>query len=320
MMIERTLRDLGEDAIVTLLRERFTTRPGSVGIGDDAAVFMPPPGSMVFTTDTMVEGVDFDLAYTSGADLGWKAMAINVSDLAAMGAVPAHALVTMCMPAETPVSFMGSVIDGLAEASAEWNVELVGGDLSSARGIVIGVALLGSVDEPVLRSGASVGDAICVTGTLGGSAAGLAELRSDPRATGPLVNRHLRPTPRMREGVALGSVGATAMLDISDGLAIDLWRLLGASAVGCDIDPNLVPVDEHLAARSEALDAALFGGEDFELLFTIEDAKVAAATGVLADLGTRVTRIGTITTGARRIGGRDLDELKEAAWDHLRRP
>lgn len=312
------MADLGEDGVVAMLRERFPAPSGSVGIGDDAAVFPPPASSLVFTTDTMVEGVDFDLAYTSGPDLGWKTMAINLSDIAAMGAAPGQALATMCMPSTTPVDFMAGVIEGVAEAAREWRVDVVGGDISSAEQIALGVALLGSVTGAVLRSGASEGDAICVTGTLGGSARGLMELRDDPHATGPLVTRHLRPTPRVHEGAAIRSAGATAMLDVSDGLAIDLSRLLEASGVGCEVDPTALPVDEDLDGEPDAGDIALLGGEDFELLFTIADAKVDAATHAVRSLGTRVTRIGTVTRGDRRIGTGDLDELKGRAWDHLR--
>lgn len=318
MTSARTVADVGEAGVVTLLRQRVASASGVVGIGDDAAVFASPGRTLVLTTDTMVEGVDFDLAYSSGADLGWKVLAVNVSDLAAMGAEPAQAVTTMCLPAATPLALVEDVIDGLVASAARWEVQLVGGDLSSGPTITLGVALLGSTAGAVLRSGAQVGDAICVTGELGGSAGGLAQLQRDPTATGPLVTRHLRPNPRVAEGSRLREAGATAMLDVSDGLAIDLTRLLDASGVGCEVDETAIPVDRGLSDSGiDGLRAALLGGEDFELLFTLASEKVEEARTLLSELGTDVTRIGTVTSGPRRIGSRDLEVLKEEAWDHL---
>lgn len=319
MTSARTVADVGEEGVVALLRERFASDAGVVGIGDDAAVFPSPGATLVLTTDTMVEGVDFDLAYSSGTDLGWKVLAINVSDLAAMGARAAQAVATMCLPPATQLALVEEVIDGLADAAAEWGVQLVGGDLSSAPTITLGVALLGSVDGAVLRSGARVGDAICVTGELGGSAGGLAQLHADPAARGPLVTRHLRPRPRILEGARLREAGATAMLDVSDGLVIDLARLLDAGGVGCEVDDAAIPIDPGLSDTGlDGFRASLFGGEDFELLFTLPPTKVEDARRVLSELGTNVTRIGTVTSGPRRIGTRELDALKEEGWDHLR--
>lgn len=314
-----TVADVGEEGLVALLRHAFAVPADVVGIGDDAAVFDVPAKPAVLATDTMVEGVDFDLAYSSGGDLGWKALAINVSDLAAMGAEPGQALATMCLPPSTELGLVEGVIDGIGRAAEEWGVQVVGGDLSSAPVIVLGVALLGSVENAVLRSGASPGDAICVTGHLGGSAGGLAELREDPTAEGPLVLRHRRPRARLDEGRALSRAGVTAMIDVSDGCLIDLTRLLQASGVGCRVDAEAIPVDPDLAASTlDPRRAALFGGEDFELLFTIPDRTVEDVRDELTALGTQVTRIGVVADGARLIDGVDMDRLKEESWDHLR--
>lgn len=307
---------LDEDGLVSLLKERFPAPAGDLGIGDDAAAFPAPTQQIVFTTDAMVEGVHFDLAYFSGADLGWKAMAINASDIAAMAGVPWKGLLTLCLPVTTTVGFVQDLIQGIAEAADEMGIAVAGGDISSADRMFLGAALLGTVDDPITRSGARVGDAICVTGTLGGSHGGLALLQKDASAEGPLVARHRRPRPRLLEARALKELRPTAMLDVSDGLVVDLHRLLVASDKGCEVDPGLIPVDPNLP-NGDDKSAALFGGEDFELLFTLAPEQVPDAAAALGGAGTEVTQIGVVTDGDRLIGARSLTSLKEHGWDHL---
>lgn len=310
-----SVSEIGEEGLITLLAERLPRSADEIWIGDDAAVFEAPRGNALFTTDTMVEGVDFDLSYCEGAHVGWKALAVNVSDIAAMGGAPGKALTTLCLPAHAQIRFVESLLEGLIECASAYGVDLVGGDISSAGQIVIGVALLGSTGgAPWLRSGARAGDALCVTGALGGSHAGLTALQADAGATGPAVDRHLRPPARVPEATALRGVGVHAAIDISDGLVIDLDRLLRASAVGCEVDLSAVPLD----ASAGHPDDGLYGGEDFELLVALDDGDVDAATEVVAGCGTALTRIGTVTTGAATIDGVDLERLKERSWDHLR--
>lgn len=317
---ETPVSELGEEHIVALLRARFPAGDATVGIGDDAAVFDAPGARLLFTTDTMVESVDFDLAYFSGADLGFKALAINVSDIAAMGGTPAGAVATLCLPPRTTIGFVQDVADGIAQAADEWKVRLVGGDISGASAVSLGIALLGSVERPHLRSGAASGDAICVTGGLGGARGGLELLSRDPAASGPLVDRHRRPRARLAEAAALAPFGVTAMIDVSDGCIVDLARLVRASDVGCSVDPAAIPVDAALAEATglDATEAALFGGEDFELLFTLPEDRVGPATDAVGAIGTRVTRIGTVTDGERLFGHARLEEMEERSWDHLR--
>lgn len=312
--------DLGEDGLVELLRRRFAPGPGTIGIGDDAASLLSPGRRLVLTTDTLVEGIDFALDYFSGSDLGWKAVAVNVSDLAAMAAEPSCGVATLCLPAETSVGFVVDLIDGIAEASSAWGVELVGGDISRAQQVSLGLALLGHADRPLLRSGAKPGDAILVSGALGGSAGGLHLLRRDPGATGALVDRHRRPQPRLELSRAVRDLGVTAMIDLSDGLIVDLERLLVASGTGCRVDPRLVPIDGGLAELDgfDAARASLFGGEDFELLFTVPPAVVTEVTDAGGRLGVPVTRIGTVTDGRPLLGDTPFDDLEEEGWDHLR--
>jgi thiamine-monophosphate kinase len=311
---------VGEDGVIELLRNRFTAAAGVVGIGDDAAVFPSPGEHLVLTTDTLVEGVDFHLGYFSGADLGWKAVAVNVSDLAAMGAEPAYAVATLCLPSATSVGWVTSLIDGIEEAAQRWSVRVVGGDLSRATQISLGLSLMGHCSQPVLRSGARTGDAIMVSGELGGSAGGLRQLQRDPSATGPLVDRHRRPQARMELSRAAPDLGVTSMIDLSDGLVVDLRRLMRASGTGCDVDPGSVPVDRNLdgVADIDPLQAALFGGEDFELLFTLAPERVTEAVDAGERIGVAVTRIGTVTGSGQRLGGTALEDLEDEGWDHLR--
>lgn len=247
--------------------------------------------------------------------MGWKTVAVNVSDIAAMGALPAKAVSTLCLPPSTEMDFVEGFIDGSVEAAAAYELDLVGGDISSSSQIMAGMALLGSVQaEPWLRSGASPGDALCVTGSLGGARTGLEELRADADASGSAVDRHLRPRPRLSEAQALRSVRVSAAIDVSDGLVIDLGRLMRASETGCAIQREDIPVDP---AASD-LEAALFGGEDFELLLAIHEADLQAAVAALEGCGTTLSRIGSVTDGVAALDGEPLETMEGRAWDHLR--
>jgi thiamine-monophosphate kinase len=322
-----TLAEVGEGRLLALIAERIGSAPADeVWAGDDAAIVGPASGKALLTTDLMVEGADFDLAYISGYDIGWKLVQINLSDIAAMGGTPRHAVTGLAVPPTTEVGFVEAFLDGLIDAAAVWDVGLVGGDISSASQIAVSMTLMGEAYRPVRRDGAQTDDAICVTGCLGGSAGGLRVLRSghEPGPLDALTARHLRPRARVAEGRALAAAGATAMIDISDGFALDLLRLMRASGTGCAVDPERVPVDPGLDALppdpdgSSSLDLALYGGEDFELLFTMPASAVPAATGELEALGTEVTMVGTVTARAITIGDRVLSEEQGLGWDHLR--
>ena len=317
--LQAPVSSLGEDGIVELLRGRFVARSGTVGIGDDAAVFPAPGGRLVMTTDTLVEGADFSLDYFSGTDLGWKAVAVNVSDVAAMGAEPTHALATLCLPPTTAVGFVVDLIDGMSDAAARWGLELVGGDLSSAERISFGITLLGHTTRPMLRSGARPGDALLVSGALGGSAGGLHVLQRDPTATGPLVDRHRRPQPRLELSRLLREIPVTSMIDLSDGLIVDLRRLVTASGAGCRVDSDVVPIEPALEGIDEldALQTALFGGEDFELLFTIGPEAVSEAADAGERIGVATTEIGTVTEDGLFLDDTAFDDLEDQGWDHL---
>ncbi len=277
-----------------------------------------PAKTALFTTDVMVEGIDFDLSYASGADLGWKIVAVNVSDIAAMGGRPRHALATLVVPRGVTVAFVDDLLEGLLAAAARWEVRVAGGDISEGDRLSVGIALLGAVNDPILRSGAAVDDVICVTGALGGSAAALEMLRAGTEPPEALHLRHLRPAARIEEGATLAEIGVTSMIDISDGLAVDLGHLCDASRVGCRVETELIPLDPALSRDESVLRLAIVGGEDFELLCTLPSAKVDDAIRAVRATGTELTRIGTIVGEGRSIGDQDLDGWRAEGWDHLR--
>ncbi len=317
--------DLGEHALIERVVRHFGSPPtDEVWSGDDTAAF---GDGLLFTTDLMVEDVDFRLAYASGFDVGWKLVAANASDIAAMGGRPWRAVAGVALRSDTSIEFIDALAEGLASACREWDIGLVGGDFSSGREVSATLALIGRAHErgPVLRSGATVGDALCVTGALGGAGGGLLVLQgSAPLAAelDPLVARQLRPRARVAEGSALAGL-VTAMIDISDGLAVDLGHLTDSSGVGCEVELASIPVDPALrqlpstdATQAQAL--AVTGGEDFELLFTIDEGHLEEARVALTRLGAPLTKIGVITDGPAQIGGRDLDDWRAQGWEHLR--
>ena len=329
-MVGERVSDLGESGLLERVARGFGEPvAGEVWAGDDAAVVCAPQGELFFAIDTLVEGIDFDLAYCSGADVGWKALAANVSDIAAMGGRASSAVVSLLLPSNAPAALVDDLIEGLAAAGQIWDVNVVGGDISGAPQVSLSVAIVGSPPGPVaLRSGAKAGDAICVTGSLGGAAGGLALLRSGWPAVPPqaalerLRARQLRPRARAAEGVALAAF-ATAMIDVSDGLAVDLDNLMSASGTGCEVDPKSLPVDPDLIAAQDVLadgplHLAITGGEDFELLFTIPEKGLDGARAALGPAGPAVTRIGTVTEGTKKLGDLPVGEWKERGWEHLR--
>ncbi len=304
----------GEFAAIGRIQELLTARlgvppPGETWVGDDAAVVQTPGGPLLLAADLVVAGVHADLGLEGLDDLGWKALAVNVSDIAAMGGVPGHALVTVAGPPETD---LGLLYSGLVEAARRWRCPIVGGDLSNGPVVTVSVAVTGSLPRgrlPVLRSGAREGDLLFVTGPLGAAAAGLRALRggSGDLESRALASRHRRPEARVAEGLAAAEGGARAMIDISDGLAADLGHLARASGVGVDLDH--VPVAEG-ATEAEALT----GGEDYELLFTSPDAGAVDRSFRMAGLAGPAC-IGRCTgrAGQLRLGGQPLEA---GGWEH----
>jgi thiamine-monophosphate kinase len=317
--------ELTEEALLDAIR-RVLSGAGPevrVGVGDDAAVLAPTGGELVITTDVSVEGVHFARQRTAARDVGYKAIVVNVSDIAAMGASPRAAVCALVLPPDVGAAWVMELFGGMREACDEYALWLVGGDLSRGRDASIAVTVTGEVapGRAVLRSGAHAGDRVVVTGELGGSAAGLRLSAAPAKPTElelALVRRHLRPVARVGEGGVLAAHGATAMMDVSDGLAIDLSRLAAASGTGATVVLGDVPV-----AGGATLDDALGGGEDYELLATIpDDAAVEAARMELKEaFGVPLTEIGRIVDGVG-LTGVEADgterPLEATGWDHFR--
>lgn len=285
-----SLAKKGELALVKEIRARFSARVprGVVGVGDDAAVYPPMKGRMLASTDMMVEGVHFDTACITPRQLGRKLVAVNASDIYAMGGSPKYFLLSLALPPSTEIKFVNALFNGVEDGLSAHGASLTGGDLSaSISGISLSATVLGQARRPVSRSGARPGDGIYVTGTLGDSACGLALLqkirrpvqmskgfRGGPLAwkvMGPLLGRHLEPEPKPLARGMLKDV--SAMMDLSDGLLMDLWRLCGDSGVGALVDEASLPMSAEMveAAGHLGLDPmrlALSGGEDYLLLFT----------------------------------------------------
>ena len=315
---ELTVAELGEHALLERILARAPALPPwvVVGVGDDAAVAEPARGTLdVITADALVEGVHFDLAFTTPGDLGFKALAISLSDLAAMGATPRMAVLSLALPAAMRAAGVDELLDALFEVAARHKVALVGGNITRSPGpLIVDLTAIGSVKRRrvLSRAGARPGDELHVSGTLGAAAAGLQQLRITTRlgddrakvqtAMGGARQRFLRPEPRVRLGALLGrNRAASACIDLSDGLADAVRQLAAASGVGAVIEATAVPIDPEARRwfEQEGVDpvsAALQGGEDYELLFTVPRnlgrryGAVRRLTGSL-----RLTRIGVIT-------------------------
>ena len=272
-----------------------------LGIGDDAAVWRPTPGALtVATADGLVAGVHFDLATTSWTDLGWKVIAENVSDVAAMGCRPRYALLTLALPPTIDPADIEALYRGVRECAEAYGCLVVGGDVVAAREVVISVVLLGesasadaSVEPPVLRrSAARPGDLLAVTGTLGASAAGLRILArasggGDQRQVAVLTGVHRRPVPRVAAGQALIEAGVRCAIDVSDGLVADVRHICERSGVDGEIDAARIPIHPLVLEcfPAEALQLALTGGEDYELACAGPAETVERANQLLRDRG-----------------------------------
>ncbi len=298
-----------EQSFLAYLRGRCRSLPQvTVGIGDDAAILEPVEGQQVATIDQIIEGTDFLPAHDLG-DVGYKSMAINLSDIAAMGATPTAALVTLSLPKKNATQIAGNVYEGIFQAAAEFNVAIAGGDISTYDGpLSITIAMLGQVPSGGgwLRSGAKENDAIIVSGYVGGS----------------LRGRHLRPEPRLHLAACLRElVDVHAAIDISDGLSLDLDRLCAASHVGAELSIETIPIHDDAIILAEETGRTPFqhawsDGEDFELIVTMSQSD---ADKILDhNLGVQLTQIGNIVgrTGLWRRTGSKLQRLSPQGYVH----
>jgi len=272
-----TISDLGEFGLIEAIAAALPRSDATiVGIGDDAAVLAAPDARVVATTDLLVEGRHFRRDWSGPADIGVKAAAQNLADVAAMGAIPVALLVGFAAPGTLAVAWARDLVAGLAAECARAGATVAGGDVSSADAILLAITALGDLAgrDPVTRSGARPGDVLAYAGVLGRSAAGQALLEAGLAGPDVLIAAHRRPQPPYPAGPEAAALGATAMIDVSDGLLADLGHLARASGVQVDIDPTAFPGDAALAAAATALgragplDWVLTGGEDHALAAT----------------------------------------------------
>ena len=341
------VRDLGEFELIAALDgavrernaaliERLRVRGVSVrtGIGDDAAVWEYPAATVVSTTDTMVEGTHFEIRTTGWRDLGWKAMASNLSDVASMGCEPTFALVTLGLRGDIPVDGLRAMYAGMIDACERFGGALVGGDVVRSDTFFVTVALEGiaAAGAGVMsRAAARAGDLVAVTGDVGASAGGL-RILLDPNAASSgadaaarrfLAERHNRPTPRVAEGLALRESGVRCAMDVSDGLTADLAKLCAASGVAAVVWAERVPAHPHLKAAfpDEWLSMALGGGEDYELLVCADARTMSAARERLGGALTVIGEIGPRRANEPRVRviGADGAPIAVASggWEHF---
>ena len=298
------LADLSERELIARIQRRLPPAPDwmAVGIGDDAAVVEPERNRLdVLSVDALVEGVHFDRTFTPPDAIGHRALAVNLSDLAAMGATPRLCLLSLVLPASWPAADFDAMIDGLLALAARHRMHVAGGNLARSPGpLVIDIMVSGTIKRRQIatRSGAAPGDELYVTGSIGAAAAGLEMLRDAGSSTEPCAVRYLYPEPRVRFGqLAARNRAASACVDLSDGLADAVHRLAEASGVGAIVEDDALPIDP--AARGwferhsgDASLRAVTGGDDYELLLAVPAGNVAAVLKAAEKAGTSVTDIG----------------------------
>ena len=299
-----------------------------IGIGDDTAAWRCENAAQLATTDSLIQDTHFDLDIISWEELGWKAIAVNLSDIAAMGGIPTYALISLALPGELDTDCVSKLYKGMAKIAVRFGVAIAGGNIAAAGKTMISVTVLGDLDSDSMltRSAAVPGDQVAVTGCLGLSAAGLKMLEQklsfDAETTQLLREAHLTPMPRIDEGQILLHRGVKAAIDISDGLIADLTHICQASKVSARINENAVPIHPAVQDnfKSDCRQLALSGGEDYELLFTADSQII---NRLKKTMPCPVTVIGEITkdkSGQVTLidaGGKTIPWQK-AGWEHFK--
>ncbi len=329
-----TVADAGEHALIARILQRLAMPAWVVvGPGDDAAVVEPERGTLdVLTTDAIVDGVHVDRRFVPPEAIGHRALAANLSDLAAMGARPRAALLSLVLPADLTIDELDGIVEGLLAAAADYRITLVGGNITRSPGpLVVDLTATGSIRrrDVMSRAGARPGDGVWVTGTLGDAALGLRLLQGNAPVPAPLesaVARYLRPAPRLRAGQLLArNRVATSCMDVSDGLADAVRQVAAASGVGMVLDAAALPL--HPAVRAWYADAgldpvaaALAGGDDYELLFTARPTRARRLRTVRQQAGDLpITRIGVVTKDTRLVVATpDGERALPAGFEHFR--
>jgi len=329
--------ELGEFGLIELLADIVdrTKNPQDsswqrllIGIGDDAAAWQGDSSIQLATTDSLIQDTHFDLNITTWEELGWKAIAVNLSDIAAMGGIPKYALISLALPGELETDCISSLYQGMAQIANQFGVAIIGGNIASASRTMITVTVLGSLESKsaLTRSAAVPGDQVAVTGYTGLSAAGLKMLKQklsfDAETSRLLRRAHLQPTPRINEGQVLLRHGVKAAIDISDGLIADLTHICKASKVSARINKDSVPIHPILQSnfKSDCQQLALSGGEDYELLFT---ASSQIINQVKQAISCPVTVIGEITEGTPGqvtlidAAGKSIP-WRQGGWEHFK--
>jgi thiamine-monophosphate kinase len=333
------IKDLGEFGTIDIINKlvssnRASSRPVSqsarnilVDTGDDTAAWSPYETTELITTDTVVQGTHFTLDTISWHDLGWKSLAANISDIASMGGSPSYAVITLGLPGTTDISDIKELYRGIFSIADQYGVSIVGGDMVRAKEAFITIALTGSIHKtPLMRTTASSGDLIAVSGYIGSSAGGLKLIQENPvvseEASQYLIEMHRQPIPQIATGQLILDYGLTTGMDISDGLSDDLAKLCLASGVSANLHIDQIPINTLLKITfpNEYIDLALYGGEDYHILFTGTPDKVAQVITKMSD-GAAI--IGEITRGdpgqvtlVYPNGERTVSSRK--GWDHFR--
>jgi thiamine-monophosphate kinase len=323
------LASLGEFGLIRRLLEHLPATEGLGGPGDDAAVLPAMRESMVVTADILVQDRHFDLGFSSPPDVGFKALTVNVSDVAAMGATPRYAVVSLGAPAGTDVAVLEGIYEGIAESADEHGVAIVGGDTTGSPVLLLSIALIGEATEgrALPRSGALEGDFICVTGALGAAVAGLQLHRRNDQPARAVLERfpglataHRRGRARVAEGRAAARGGAHAMIDVSDGLVADLGHICETSGLGAVLDTGKIPIDRGVEEAAAVigvspLDLALHGGDDYELVIAVPRELVDALGKDISQ--TPLSVIGRFVAGSG-VSLETGETVQPRGWDHFK--
>jgi len=319
--------ELGEFGLIELLAKIVGIKRSDilVGIGDDAACWRTEASIQLATSDALIQDVHFTLSVTTWRELGWKALAVNLSDIAAMGGWPKYALVSLGLPGDTEVEQVAELYGGMAELARRFDVAIVGGDVVASPLVMLSLSVIGAAQNTLTRSAAVIGDQIAVTGYLGTSAAGLVMLQRglklDKEVAAILREAHFKPYPRVLEGQTLAQHGVRAAVDLSDGLVGDLTRLCQASGVGARLFTHRVPIHPFVIQSfgADSINLALSGGEDYELLFTANSQVIDRVKELMS---CPVTVIGDIVGGEPGLvrlfddQGNEV-KLEKGGWEHF---
>ena len=297
-----------------------TANKSLIEIIDDTAIISNSVGMQILTSDMLIEDIHFSKQIASFEDIGWKAIARNLSDVAAMGAIPSYFLISLGITKKMNINQVIQIYKGMRILAKKYKVNLVGGDSSISSKLFISITMNGILKAlPLLRTKARINDLICITGNLGGSAAGLLTLKKDYSVKNSLTKIHLRPNPRIIEANKLAKIGVHSAIDISDGLLIDLQKLVIASNVSAEIDLNSIPINNLVKKLFPkiSLDLALTGGEDYELIFTCPPNLINTVDKILASKFSIIGKIRQKNKTPIRIlqNGVDAKNIKIQGWD-----